>query len=352
MKLTDAKAIVFALASAALFGLSTPAGKALLASIHPVVLAGLFYCGAGLGISVLCRIQAYRGSRAPEVALGKPDLWWLAAAVVSGGVVGPVLLMVGLVQTQATTASLLLTFEGAATALLAWLLFREHYPVRLMLGMAFLLAGAIVLAWSGTPTLDTIAGPLAIVGACIAWALDNNLTRKISHANPLQIVEIKGLVAGPINLTLGLLAGGALPAGSTALMAGFVGFVCYGLSLSMFILALRDLGTAGASAYFSTAPFVGALGAVLLLREPVTMHLIAAGLLMGVGVWLHLTERHEHLHLHEPLEHAHPHLHDAHHQHVHSPSDPPGEPHTHVHRHGSLKHSHPHAPDVHHGHRH
>lgn len=346
------KAVILALASAALFGLSAPAGKVLLASIHPVALAGLFYCGAGLGVAVLRRVQAYRATHASDVALAKHDLPWLAGAVFSGGIVGPVLLMIGLVQTQATTASLLLTFEGAATALLAWLLFREHYPVRLMTGMAFLVAGAIVLAWSGAPTLDTITGPLAIIGACMAWALDNNLTRKISLADPLQIVEIKGLVAGPINLTLGLWAGGALPAGSTALIAGSVGFVCYGLSLVMFILALRDLGTARASAYFSTAPFVGALGAVLFLREPLTIQLIAAGLLMGVGVWLHLTERHEHQHLHELLEHSHPHLHDAHHQHVHSSSDPPGEPHTHAHRHRPMQHAHPHAPDMHHGHRH
>lgn len=346
------KAVVFALASATLFGLATPAGKALLASVHPAVLAGLFYCGAGIGVALLRRLRSLRGSQASEVALARHDLPWLAGAVFCGGVVGPLLLMIGLSQTQATTASLLLTFESAATALLAWLVFREHYGPRLVIGMLFLVVGAVVLAWSGTPTLDTVWGPLAIIGSCIAWAIDNNLTRKVSLADPLQIVEIKGLVAGPINLALGLFAGGVLPGPGTVLATGAVGFVCYGLSLVLFIVALRDLGTARASAYFSTAPFIGALGAVVALHEPLAVQLVAAGLLMGAGVWLHLTERHEHLHHHEEIEHAHPHVHDAHHQHPHAPSDATDEPHTHAHQHRPITHDHSHTPDMHHGHRH
>jgi drug/metabolite transporter (DMT)-like permease len=346
------KSVLLAFTSAALFGLSTPAGKALLASTHPAVLAGLFYCGAGLGVAILRRIRSRRRTPAPEVALGRQDLPWLAGAVVCGGIAGPLLLMIGLAQTQATTASLLLTFEGAATALLAWLLFHEHYGSRLMLGMALLIAGAVVLAWSGTPTLDTIWGPIAIIGACLAWALDNNLTRKVSLADPLQIVEIKGLFAGPINLILGLYAGGTLPSVGMTSIAAAVGFLSYGLSLVLFILALRDLGTARTSAYFSTAPFIGALGAVLALGEPITLQLVAAGILMAVGVWSHLTEDHAHDHLHEVMEHMHPHVHDTHHQHAHRPTDPPGEPHTHRHVHAPLRHAHPHTPDSHHGHSH
>lgn len=346
------KAVIFAFASAALFGLSAPAGKALLASVHPAVLAGLFYCGAGIGVGLLRRIRARRDLRAREVPLTRSDLPWLAGAVFCGGVVGPLLLMIGLSQTQATTASLLLTFESAATALLAWLFFREHYGTRLTIGLVLLVAGAVVLAWSGTPTLKTLWGPVAIVGACIAWAIDNNLTRKVSLADPLQIVEIKGLIAGPINLALGLWAGGAVPDPGTGLIAGVVGFVCYGLSLVLFILAMRDLGTARASAYFSTAPFIGALGAVVALHEPFNVQLAMASLLMGAGVWLHLTERHEHVHHHEEFEHAHPHAHDAHHQHAHAALDPAEEPHTHVHRHRPITHTHPHTPDPHHGHQH
>ena len=193
---------------------------------------------------------------------------------------------------------------------------------------------------------------MAIIGACIAWGLDNNLTRKISLADPLQIVELKGLIAGPVNLALGLWAGGSFPAVSPLLIGGLVGFLGYGVSLALFIRALRELGTARTGAYFSTAPFIGALAAVLFLREPVSVQLVVAGLLMGLGVWLHLTEKHEHEHEHEAMEHAHLHVHDAHHQHAHGPDDPIGEPHTHRHRHLRLPHRHPHAPDMHHSHRH
>ena len=201
--------IYYALASAALFGFSTPAAKVLLGSMHPAVLAGLLYCGAGLGVAVLRLIwRAAPGTESQEAALGKRDAPWLAGAIFCGGIVGPLLLMIGLTRTDAAAASLLLTLEGAATALLAWFLFHENFDRRIALGMLFLLAGAAVLSWSGTPTIDNLIGPLAIAAACLAWGLDNNLTRKVSLSDPLQIVQIKGLIAGPINLLLGLWAGG------------------------------------------------------------------------------------------------------------------------------------------------
>ena len=206
-------AVVLALLSAALFGVSTPAAKALLGSIDPIILAGLLYCGAGLGVAVLRRLGRSMLSQpdAAEVALGRKELPWLAGAIVAGGILGPLLLMAGLARTEAATASLLLTLEGVATALMAWFIFHENFDRRIALGMACLVAGAIVLSWSGQPTLSSLFGPLAIVGACIAWGLDNNLTRKVSLADPLQIVELKGLIAGPVNLALGLSAGSALP---------------------------------------------------------------------------------------------------------------------------------------------
>jgi drug/metabolite transporter (DMT)-like permease len=347
------RAVVYALLSAALFGFSTPAAKILLGALSPVVLAGLLYLGAGLGVAVL-RVVLRRAAadRAAEASLSRRDLPWLAGAVLAGGLVGPLLMMLGLARTEAATASLLLTFEGAATALLAWFVFGEAFDRRIATGMVCLVAGALVLGWSGAPVLAAWLGPLAVVAACVAWGLDNNLTRKVSLADPLQIVQIKGLVAGPANLAIGLAFGGALPAAAPALWAGLIGFVGYGLSLALFVLALRDLGTARTSAYFSTAPFVGAVGAVLALGEAVTLQLVAAGLLMAVGVWLHLTERHEHEHVHGELEHVHAHVHDEHHQHDHDGVIAPGEPHTHRHRHGGLRHSHPHAPDMHHRHRH
>lgn len=347
-------AVIYALLSAALFGVSTPAAKLLLGTIHPAVLAGLLYCGAGLGIAIIRRLRGLMPASAvaTEVPLSRGDLPWLAGAIAAGGVVGPLLLMIGLAGTSAATASLLLTLEGAATALIAWFVFRENFDRRIALGMLCLVAGAAVLSWAGVPTFATIVGPIAIIGACIAWGLDNNLTRKVSLADPLQVVELKGLIAGPINVVLGLLAGAALPNLSGVLVAGVVGFLSYGVSLALFVVALRHLGTARTGAYFSTAPFLGAVVAIIVISEPVTLQLLIAGTLMAAGVWLHLTEHHEHEHIHQPMEHEHPHMHDAHHQHDHGPGVPPEEPHTHRHRHGRLTHVHEHVPDMHHQHRH
>lgn len=327
----------------------------LLGSIDPIILAGLLYSGAGLGVAILRRagrsfLLAQVG--APEVPLQRKDVPWLAGAIVAGGMIGPVLLMVGLARTDAATASLLLTLEGVATALMAWFIFHENFDRRIALGMACLVAGAAVLAWSGQPTLSGLLGPFAIVGACAAWGLDNNLTRRVSLADPLQIVELKGLVAGPFNVMLALMAGAAIPSPASILLTALTGFLGYGVSLVLYVIALRDLGAARTGAYFATAPFLGAIIAVVGLGDPVTAGLLGAGVLMGLGVWLHATEHHEHEHIHQPTRHEHPHVHDAHHQHIHGPQDPPGEPHTHAHAHGPLQHSRPHTPDMHHTHRH
>jgi drug/metabolite transporter (DMT)-like permease len=342
-------AVALALLSAALFGVSTPAAKALLGEISPTILAGSFYCGAGIGIAILRCVRTNRGA---EANLSRAELPWLGAVILSGGIVGPLLLMAGLSVTDAAAASLLLTLEGVATALMAWFIFQENFDARVALGMVCLVAGALVLSWTARPTFSGLLGPLAIMGACAAWGLDNNLTRKVSLSDPLQIVQLKGLVAGPVLLGLGVLAGDRLPGPTISAIAAIVGFLGYGVSLALFVLALRQLGAARTGAYFSTAPFLGAASAIVFLREPLTLQLLVAGILMGVGVWLHLTERHEHEHEHESMEHAHPHVHDEHHKHEHLPGDPPGEPHTHTHRHSKMRHRHPHVPDMHHQHRH
>jgi drug/metabolite transporter (DMT)-like permease len=340
------------LLAAALFGLSTPAAKVLLGTIDPAVLAGLLYCGAGIGAAILRRAATLAAPQAPEQPVGRRDLPWLAGAIIAGGIVGPLLLMFGLTRTDAAAASLLLTFEAAATALMAWFIFHEPFNRQVAIGMTCVAAGAAVLSWTGTPTLTGVIGPVGIVGACVAWALDNNLTRKVSLADPLQVVELKGLIAGPVNLAIGLWAGGALPSPLATLAACAVGVFGYGVSLALFIAALRHLGAARTSVYFSIAPFLGAAAAVIGLHEPVTIQLALAGSLMAIGIWLHVSERHTHQHIHDPMTHSHPHTHDEHHQHRHTTQDPPGEPHTHVHSHGGLTHAHPHSPDMHHLHRH
>jgi drug/metabolite transporter (DMT)-like permease len=344
--------VPFALASAALFGASTPLAKLLLGAVDPWLLAGVLYLGAGLGLA-LARPWLHRLGEggAAEAPLRRSDLPWLAAVVLFGGVLGPVLLMLGLARTDAAAAALLLNLESLATLAIAWLVFRENVDRRIFLGAMAILAGAIVLSWSGGGA-GLSWGALLIAGACLSWGVDNNLTRKLSAADPVQIAMLKGLVAGPVNLALALAQGASLPSTGPVLGGLLVGFLGYGASLALFILALRHLGTARTGAYFATAPFVGALLAVPLFGEPVTLRLLVAGALMAFGVWLHLTERHEHEHAHEPMEHEHPHVHDEHHRHAHGPDDPAGEPHMHRHRHARLVHRHPHYPDLHHRHGH
>jgi drug/metabolite transporter (DMT)-like permease len=246
---------------------------------------------------------------------------------------------------------LLLNLEGLATMVIAWVVFRETVDRRLLIGAAAILAGALLLSWRRGPGGAGI-GSVAIAGACLAWGLDNNLTRKLSAADPLQIALIKGLVAGGANLTLALVIGAHLPPVGRLATAAILGSMSFGVSLVLFVLALRHLGAARTGAYFSTAPFVGAILATLVFSEPITLRLVGAGVLMAIGIYLHLAEAHDHAHQHEPLDHEHGHVHDAHHQHDHSPDDATGEPHTHIHRHASLAHAHPHYPDLHHRHGH
>jgi len=269
-----------------------------------------------------------------------------------GGVLAPLFLLGGLARTPASAASLLLNLEGVFTALLAWFAFRENVDWRVALGMAAIVAGGALLTWEGRLEWGGLRGPLAIAVACVCWAIDNNLTQKVSASDPIQIAALKGGVAGSVNLALGLLLAGAVPSFPRVTGALVLGFFGYGLSLVCFVLALRSLGTARTGAYFSTAPFVGAVLSILLWHEPVTRPLLAAGMLMALGVWLHLRERHQHAHTHESLTHNHAHRHDSHHEHTHGPDDPPGEPHTHEHTHAPLTHTHPHYPDTHHRHGH
>lgn len=341
-----------ALLSAALFGASTPAAKRLLGvGVDPWLLAGLLYLGSGLGLLVVRLAQRVSGRRTSEAPLQARDLPWLSGVVLTGGVLAPVLLMYGLTRVTAAAGALLLNLEAIATLALAWLVFGEHADRRLVLGAAAIVAGAGLLSWRAG-SMQGGLGVLAIAAACCAWAIDNNLTRKLSGADPVHIAAVKGAVAGAVNLIIALARGTPLPATPAIAEALLVGLLGYGMSLVLFVLALRHLGTARTGAYFSTAPFVGALIAVVMLGEPLTAQLLAAGVLMGIGVYLHLTERHEHEHVHEALAHEHRHYHDDMHDHVHGPDDPEGEPHSHRHEHAPLVHSHPHYPDLHHRHTH
>lgn len=338
--------IAAALGAALLFGAGTPLAKMLLGTIDPWLLAGLLYLGSGLGMST------YRVlSGAQPVRLSATDLPWLAAAVAAGGVAAPVLLMIGLAGTTASGASLLLNLEGVFTALLAWFAFRENFDRRVALGMLAIVAGAMILSWPGELRLASSGPTLAILVACLCWGLDNNLTRKVSLTDASWIAAVKGLSAGSVNLILAMVLGASMPTLGVAAAAMVLGMFAYGISLALFVIALRHLGTARTGAYFSVAPFFGALLAVT-IGEPLTLPLLAAGVLMALGVWLHLSETHAHSHQHKPIEHDHEHAHDLHHQHAHEDGEPTELVHRHPHRHEPLAHTHAHFPDTHHRHRH
>jgi len=340
------RGVVAALVSALLFGAGTPAAKLLVGGIDPWLLAGVLYLGSGIGLAVL---RLARGAQTPELRSGVP---WLAGAVVAGGVIGPALLMWGLAHMPASGAALLLNTEGVFTALIAWSAFRENFDARIALGMVFIVSGAALLCWPQAAEFGNLLPALAVVGACLAWGIDNNLTRKVALAEASYIAKVKGLTAGATNVALALAAGAALPGPGVTLIAGAVDFFSYGLSLVLFVIALRHLGTARTGAYFSTAPFVGAVAAILLLNKQATLELLLAGMLMAVGVWLHVTERHEHEHSHEGFGHSHEHEHDEHHRHEHQADSPVEDRHTHWHRHEPTTHTHHHYPDAHHRHRH
>lgn len=342
--------VAAALTAAALFGASTPAAKILLGSVSPWTLAGILYLGSGLGLLLYRLISKRDGASWPA----EGERRWLVGAIAAGGVAAPVLLMFGLTNTPASSASLLLNAEGVLTALLAWFVFKENFDRRIALGMLTIVAGAVILSWPRETNATSILPALAIVAACLCWAVDNNLTRKISLMDAVSLASIKGLVAGTVNLTLAFVLGAQLPSLVPSLEAMVVGFFAYGVSLVLFIAGLRDLGTARAGAYFSVAPFFGAVVSILLLGEPISVPLLVAGLLMGVGVWLHLTERHSHEHAHAPDEHEHEHVHDGdvHHDHEHDPPVAAGTRHSHRHQHAALRHEHDHVPDAHHHHSH
>jgi drug/metabolite transporter (DMT)-like permease len=344
----DRPGIARALASAALFGLSAPAAKWLLAEIDPWLLAGLLYLGCGVGLGAFWLARRALG-RAPEAPLRRADLPWLVAAIACGGGIAPVLLMLALARGPASQTALLLSLEGVLTVLLAWCMFREQLDGRLALGMGVITAGAVVLAWPSGGGVRPGPAAVLVLGACLAWAADNNLTRRLSGGDSVLVAAVKGAAAGAVNLVIAMALGASLPRPGAMLAAACVGLLAYGVSLVLFVRSLADLGAARTSAYFATAPFIGAVAAVVLLGEPRTPRLGISAACMALGLWLYVGERHGHEHAHQPLEHEHRHRHDAHHPHAGAAPALHSHPHVHV----PTTHAHPHYPDLHHrdGHR-
>ena len=345
----------FALLAAALFGASTPFAKLLLGEMSPLVLAGLLYLGSGAGLAIFAAVRKYLLPSSvlsnKEARLSGMDYAWLGGAVLTGGVAAPILLLWGLSGTTAAGASLLLNLESVITTLVAALFFREFVARRVWLASVIMLLAGLMLAYDPNAAFGFSLKAFAVIGACFMWALDNNLTRNISASDPVAIAMLKGLVAGSVSLTLALIAGAPLPHLAAALGAATLGLFSYGISLVLFVYALRHLGSARTGAHFSTGPFFGAILAILLLGEPLSAGFLIALALMMWATYLVITEQHGHQHTHETLAHTHQHLHDEHHQHEHSDGED-AEPHSHPHVHQPITHHHPHMPDIHHRHDH
>jgi drug/metabolite transporter (DMT)-like permease len=250
-------------------------------------MAGLLYIGSGLGLLVLRTLRL--ASFSTEKSLARKDLRWLVGAILAGGGLAPVLLMNGLQRTPASAASLLLNLEAVFTAVLAWVLFRERFSSRVALGIAAVVMGSAILSWQGRADAAGFAGPMLVAAACLAWAVDNNLTQRISGSDPLQITMLKGLVAGSVNLALAAILHSAWPSPLHMTLAAVLGFLGYGVSLVLFVYSLRAIGTTRTIAVFSVAPFIGTAVSVIAFGEPVTPSLLAAGALMAMGVWITTT---------------------------------------------------------------
>jgi drug/metabolite transporter (DMT)-like permease len=350
---------IFGLLAAVTFGLSAPLAKLLGARIPPLMLAGLLYAGAAAALGTVGVLRSFGGSARGgtprrEAPLGRRDLPALVAVTVLGGMVGPLLMLFGLARASATAGALLLNLEGPLTALVAVAALGEHLGRRALSATVLVFAGAALLGLGGRVGHLTLGGGAALAGACLAWAVDNNLTQRLALRDPIAVVRAKTLGAGTALLALAFAFGAHLPPPRLAAAALILGAVSYGASVLLDAYALRLLGAAREAAYFATAPFVGALVGAALFREPVTIAEVGAGALMIAGVATLIRERHAHLHTHTPIEHEHAHVHDAHHAHTHDvATDGPGDrPHTHLHRHQAITHDHPHTSDAHHRHRH
>ncbi len=338
--------------AALFFGCIAPGAKLLSQTLPPQSMAGLMYLSAGMGLFVILLFR--RNFKAAISRVQKTDFKWFILATIFGGISGPAFLTYGINYISGSTASLLLNLEAVLTSLIAWFIFKEHFEKKIVYGIILILLGCLTLSFNSQMSsgVDTFLGFVLICLACLSWGIDNNVTRNISHLDPVLTASFKGLIAGSSNLFLGYLIGERLSAGTEVLMLSVLGFLGIGISLVAFIVSLGAIGTSRTGAIFSTAPFIGSLLSIVFLKEPLSLPFTFALMLMAGGLWFHLSEDHGHEHEHYELEHTHEHIHDEHHQHSHSVNDPTSVPHLHRHKHKQLIHKHPHFPDIHHQHEH
>ena len=354
MKNRNIAPMLKALIAAALFGANAPISKLLMGEIAPTLMASFLYLGSGVGLFLLRYFQSSDTRFSDEARLTKNDWPWLIGAVLAGGIAAPIMLMFGLKNTPASTASLLLNFEGVVTTVIAVVAFKEAVGKRIWMAVLLVTIASILLSWDSSGQWGFSLGAIGVLSACVLWGIDNNFTRNVSAKDPLSIVTIKGLSAGIFTLILSIILGFSLPSFKFVLLAMVLGYFSYGLSIVLFIRAMRELGSARTSAFFGTAPFVGAALSLLLFRESQGMLFLISLPIMILGAVFLLKEEHEHLHEHELTIHEHRHCHnDAHHLHSHiSDEIPKGGHHSHVHEHESIIHEHQHTPDIYHRHAH
>lgn len=332
--------------AAVLFGASTPAASVIADDMKPLVLAGLLYLGAAIAVLPWWVV------RRPDAGALRRDWRLLVLAIIAGGGVGPALLTAGLVDTPAATASLLLNTELVATVALAATLFREHLGRNMIVAAALVSAAGVLLVWE--PGASASLGALLIVGACVCWGLDNSVTARIDQISPQHVVFLKGVMAGSVNLALGLVITGAgAVSGWSVLGALGVGALGYGASITLWVRGAQELGAARGQVIFATAPFLGAVLAWIALSDSISAVQVIATAIAAVGVGVSLRSDHNHQHHHEAMAHTHEHRHDDdHHDHEHDHAGDVGARHSHVHEHREFAHAHPHVPDLHHRHDH
>lgn len=348
--------ILLALVSALLWGSSIPALKVFVGEVNAVLMAGLLYLGSGIALGLVLIMRQFAGKfkegNHKEAQLERTDLPWFISSIFSGGVAAPICLMQGLSLTPAAVSSLFLNFEGIMTIVWGRLFFGEYLGNRIWLIMTLLFVGGLLLSSpAGGLIAWNIAGPFLLIMACALWGLDNNLTRNISGKDPVALTCYKGLLGGTATTTIALLNKALLPQYSSLVIILAIGAVCSGVSLVLFIYALRHLGVARTSACFGMFPFLGAILSVMFLHETLTTPLILAAVIMALAIIVLLSEKHAHTHIHENISHNHLHTSDDHHIHLHDGTEKT-EPHSHWHIHETLLHEHDHMPDIHHRHLH
>ncbi len=341
---------LLAILSAALFGISPVLCKMLIGDMSPALLAGLLYLGSGIGLQLLLFSRRRESLRELRM-IPRNSRFKLVGAVVSGGVAAPLCLAYGIKYGAASEVSLLLNLETVATTLISWFIFREYIGPRVWIGKILILAGAAIVVLTGGGEFSFSLSGLLVVLACVFWGLDNNLTREVEELPATVLACIKGLGAGLFTTALALVFSSGK---ATVMQIGgslAIGAMSYGLSLVLFVEALRRIGSARTSTFFAVGPFIGSLLAVAMLGERPPAPFWFATALMVAGVFVLYRERHRHLHTHEAVTHSHAHIHDAHHAHPHEGPDI-AEPHDHLHTHEPLTHIHGHWPDIHHRHGH